>query len=132
MTTKLTDVEITLTDLADVRQVLAACSTFLGARDMMDAQLRLTAYRPSALASEVERMKVRFDSYMADLLLAERDAEEEAEEAEDAEEEVEEELTDDPLGKVVLPQQEGRRVSLEELQERQSAAEENDPADGFA
>jgi hypothetical protein len=132
MATKLTDVEITLTDLEAARQVLGACATFLAARDMMEAQLALKDYRPSALSSEVERMKTRFDAYMADVLLAERDAEEE-EEAEETEEA--EELTDDPLGKVALPQQEGRRVPLEELQEREAAAAanaESDPADGFA
>jgi len=130
MTTRL-DVEITLTDLEAARQVLGACETFLSARDMMEAQLALRDYRPSALAAEVERLRSRFDAYMADRLLAERDAEEEAAEAAEAELEVEEELADEPLGSADLPKQQGRRISKEELAASVAARDaEAEAADG--
>jgi hypothetical protein len=109
------DIGITEKDVDDVRQALAACETMLTAHGMMEAQIRLQPYRAPALALEVERLRHRFDMYMADHVLQERDASREGtEEAEEGQED-EEALSGSPLGEPALPRQEGRRLSAEEL-----------------
>jgi len=125
----MTTVEITITDLQDAREILGACLTYFQARDMAEAQYRIQPLRPSGLTSEVERLKTRYDSYMADLLLAERDAADEEEEEEDEEEDavaVEEVLADAPLGEPVLPRQQGRRLTADEIRKNEAVAPGSD------
>ena len=109
------DVEITLTDLEDARTLLAACETYFTARDMQEAQLKLVAHRSSPLAAEVERVRARFDGYLADHLLERHEAGREAEGAEEEPPE-EETLSDEPLGSNAFPKQTGRRLTREELE----------------
>lgn len=114
-------VEITLSDLRELRTLLDAVLTLLTARDIMEAQARLQPHRPSALAVEVERLKIRTDSYMADYLLAQQDAEE-GEESDNGdavmgepEPDFEEALSGAPLGERSFPRQTGRRLTVEEV-----------------
>ena len=129
----MTDIEITLADLEDTRHTLNACLSFFTARDLLNAQSQMRDFRASPLTDEVERLKSRFDGYLADYLLAlHEDEEDEALEDEDEEEEapvVEEILADLPLGGGNLPRQQGRRLSREEIA---AVNEAEDPAEGFA
>lgn len=121
-------VEILVSDLEEARQILAACNTFLVARDLMEAQIEFRASRPSPLALEVDRIKARFDGYFGDYLLARHEAslevetediEDDNEGAEDGSGELteasEEPLSGAPLGDFKAPRQQGRRLSKEEV-----------------
>jgi hypothetical protein len=112
-------IEIRVSDIEDVRQVLAACYGFLYARDIQEAQIQYQANRPSALTAEVERVKTRFDGYFQDFLLAEHEArlaedrlddQDTEDEPEDGAEDVTEVLSGSPLGAFTPPTQEGTRV----------------------
>lgn len=123
----LDEITVQLADLEDVRQVLAANLMYFQAQDLQEAQKEFTANRPSALTMEIERVKGRFDSYLADFLLrrhevelAEDEAEVEedlegAEEGSDEPTEASEELVSEPLGKFEKPKQTGRRLKAEEV-----------------
>ncbi len=123
----LDEITVQLADLEDVRQVLAANLMYFQAQDLQEAQKEFRANRPSALTMEIERVKGRFDSYLADFLLRRHEvelAEEEAEVEEDlegAEEgseeatEASDELVSEPLGAFEKPKQKGRRLTAEEV-----------------
>jgi len=114
-------VEITLKDLEDVRQTLAACLTFMVARDLMESQAQMNNLRQSPLTNEVERMSTRFDGYMADHLLQLHEASLQDDEPDNGDsvmggpEPGFEPLSDAPLGAKAFPRQEGRRMTAEEL-----------------
>lgn len=116
-------VEIQVSDLEDVRQVLAACYGFFVARDIQNAQAEFRAERPSPLRVEIERVKTRFDGYFGDFLLAEHEAtlaadeladEESKEEAEEGSGELTEALSGTPLGDFTAPKQKGKRVTAKD------------------
>jgi hypothetical protein len=110
--------EILISDLDDVRTVLAACAGLLLARDMESAQVQFANLRSSPLRSEVERVKGRLDAYMGDFLIAQRDADIAADvedQPEDAADVEDEEFSAEPLGKFKNPKQKGRRLSAEEV-----------------
>ena len=123
----LDEITVQLADLEDVRQVLAANLMYFQAQDLQEAQKEFRANRPSALTMEIERVKGRFDSYLADFLLRrhevelgedEPEFEEDLEEAEDGSEELteaSEPLSSTPLGSPDLPKQKGRRLKADEL-----------------
>lgn len=119
-------IDIHLTDLEDVRDVLAACLNYFSARDFQQAQIAFGQERPSPLTSEIDRVKTRFDGYMSDFILAryeeERAGDSPADDgvAEDGSEELteaSEELSGAPLGEPKPKRQRGRRLTAEELSE---------------
>lgn len=117
------ETSILISDLDDIRGVLAACAMFFQARDLMEAQVKFSSVRPSALSLEIDRVQKRASEIMSDYLLAAREAqleeeyEEEPEDEEEGDEEEYEELPAQPLGEFRPPRQEGRRLSAEELAE---------------
>lgn len=123
----LEEMTILLSDLDEVRQVLAACLTYFQARDLSAAQIEFRAARPSPITAEVGRIKDRFDAYLGDYLLRQHEADleedgvvgDEVEEgAEDGSEGVAEgvvELSTTPLGDFKKPNQKGRRLKAAEV-----------------
>lgn len=121
-------IEVHITDLEDVRQILAACHTYFTARDVEQAQVDFRAVRSSPLTAEIERVRARFDGYMGDLLLARHESEleetasdtlDDNAEAEEGSQELteaseEDELVAAPL-KFDAPKQRGRRLTKEEV-----------------
>lgn len=116
-------VEILLSDLERVRDVLAGCITYFTAEDVQRAQLSYREIRKSPLTNSLEEAKERLDGILADYLF-ERYQEEKEEvividahgdsDDEDADEPEEEELSKNPLGtpdfsKRIQESQVGRR-----------------------
>ena len=120
----LEETTIQISDLDELRSVLAACLNYFSARDLEQAQLEFRATRPSPLTAEIERVKTRFDSYFSDFLLRRHEELLETEEDEDdldVEEDVEEaehgsqSLSEAPLGTPVIKRQKGRVLEQDEI-----------------
>ena len=128
------EVPVQISDVEDVRQVLAACLTFFQAEDLKAAQVAFSAVRPSPLTLEVERLATRFRGYLGDYYLAQREAELEDEDAElelpnsseNVQEESEEELSGSPLGDFQPPRQAGVRLTDEEVAAEYEDDDEDD------
>lgn len=61
-------VEILLSDLERVRDVLAGCITYFTAEDVQRAQLSYREIRKSPLTNSLEEAKERLDGILADYL----------------------------------------------------------------
>ena len=99
-------VEILLSDLERVRDVLAGCITYFTADDVQRAQLSFREIKKSPMTNSLEEAKERLDGILADYLFEQYQTEKDGiividahgDDDDEEEEEIEGELSANPLG----------------------------------